>query len=288
MDWECKRRYWESHIIRSTNAGQSWTKVKTFTNIWCRIDLAYAPSNSQIIYASRDNQSSIPNSGEIYKSSDGGTSWTLINTPGHLGSQGWYDNAIWVSPTDPNFVVIGGLDLMRFLIDKDNNSKVYVALGGYNSDNLYMTTNNGATWTDVSGNIPSAPIRSVVRHSTNANWLYAGTEVGIYASEDGGTTWGAINDGPANVPVDELFWYSNTQLTAASRTGNMTIAGQTFTITQTDTIFSDVSSAYWAYNYILAIYNAGITAGCSQNPLTYCPESNVTRAQMAVFLIRAF
>jgi hypothetical protein len=49
----------------------------------------------------------------------------------------------------------------------------------------------------------------------------------------------------------------------------------------------DVSSDYWAYNYIIAIYNAGITVGCSQNPLKYCPEDSVTRGQMAAFIIRA-
>jgi hypothetical protein len=59
-------------------------------------------------------------------------------------------------------------------------------------------------------------------------------------------------------------------------------------------IFIDVPSTYWAYNYIIAIYNAGITVGCVQdNPNTpenerrYCPEDSVTRGQMAAFIIRA-
>jgi Peptidase family C25/S-layer homology domain len=50
--------------------------------------------------------------------------------------------------------------------------------------------------------------------------------------------------------------------------------------------FVDVPPGYWAYDAIYKIYNAGITTGCSQNPLMYCPEDNVTRAQMAVFLGR--
>jgi hypothetical protein len=59
-------------------------------------------------------------------------------------------------------------------------------------------------------------------------------------------------------------------------------------------IFSDVPSDYWAYDYIIAIYDAGITTGCAQdNPDTpenerrYCPEDSVTRGQMAAFIIRA-
>ena len=51
--------------------------------------------------------------------------------------------------------------------------------------------------------------------------------------------------------------------------------------------FGDVPPEYWAHNYIMAIYGAQITAGCSTDPLEYCPEASVTREQMAVFLIRA-
>lgn len=52
-------------------------------------------------------------------------------------------------------------------------------------------------------------------------------------------------------------------------------------------VFSDIPSGYWAESYILPIYTAGITKGCSQAPLKYCPEDNVTRGQMAAFIIRS-
>jgi WD40 repeat protein len=52
-------------------------------------------------------------------------------------------------------------------------------------------------------------------------------------------------------------------------------------------VFSDIPLSYWAYDYIMAIYSAQITAGCTQEPPAYCPEASVTREQMAVFLIRA-
>ena len=50
--------------------------------------------------------------------------------------------------------------------------------------------------------------------------------------------------------------------------------------------FGDVPVAYWAYDHIERLYNAGITGGCMTNPQNYCPENAVTRAQMAVFLER--
>jgi hypothetical protein len=43
----------------------------------------------------------------------------------------------------------------------------------------------------------------------------------------------------------------------------------------------------WMEPWIVAFYNAGVTTGCGINPLRYCPENQVTRAEMAVFLLRA-
>jgi peptidyl-Lys metalloendopeptidase len=51
-------------------------------------------------------------------------------------------------------------------------------------------------------------------------------------------------------------------------------------------LFSDIPMDYWAKDYIDRLYSAGITGGCSVNPLAYCPETTVTRDQMAVFLLR--
>ena len=56
--------------------------------------------------------------------------------------------------------------------------------------------------------------------------------------------------------------------------------------TQAEIFFSDVGSDYWALSFIERLYAAGITGGCSTSPLRYCPEEVVTRAQMAVFLLR--
>lgn len=50
--------------------------------------------------------------------------------------------------------------------------------------------------------------------------------------------------------------------------------------------FADVSQPYWAYDWINRLYSAGVTTGCGTNPLRYCPEQSVTRAEMAKFLIK--
>jgi len=55
----------------------------------------------------------------------------------------------------------------------------------------------------------------------------------------------------------------------------------------TEAGFTDVDPSNNHTASINAVYNAGITTGCSQNPLSYCPNQPVTRAQMATFLTRA-
>ncbi|MGZ9233957.1 MAG: S-layer homology domain-containing protein [Anaerolineales bacterium] len=50
--------------------------------------------------------------------------------------------------------------------------------------------------------------------------------------------------------------------------------------------FADVSTGYWAYEWIERLYAAGITGGCGTGPVRYCPDTTVTRDQMAVFLLR--
>jgi hypothetical protein len=68
---------------------------------------------------------------------------------------------------------------------------------------------------------------------------------------------------------------------------NISSSGPVMTATLEAPVFLDVPSGYWAEDYIIAIYNQGITKGCSQYPLMYCPNQNVTRGQMAAFIIRS-
>jgi hypothetical protein len=162
--------WWESYIVRSTDGGQSWTPVKTFTNSSGRIELAYTKANSQIVYASRNNAN-----GEIWKSADGGATWGAapVSNPAHFNGQGWYDNTIWVDPTDATHVVIGGID-------------------------LYRSTNSGGTWTKISdwvanmyGGLPSIPhadhhiIASDPGYDGSSNRkVYFGNDGGIFRAVD--------------------------------------------------------------------------------------------------------
>ncbi|MBL8515379.1 MAG: hypothetical protein JNM76_00305 [Betaproteobacteria bacterium] len=170
-------------------------------------------------------------------------SWTAIKPPigGDAGTN--YINAIAVAEGNANIVWVGhnggqvfksvnglaaapnwtqmnGLpsrQVARILIHPTNHNNVIVSYTGFAASNLWQTLDGGATWSSaIMSNLPAAPIFSVARHPNKDTWLYVGTSVGLFASENGGQSWSTSNDGPANVRVRDLFWYSNTELVAAT------------------------------------------------------------------------
>ncbi|HKI06206.1 MAG TPA: S-layer homology domain-containing protein [Thermoanaerobaculia bacterium] len=54
----------------------------------------------------------------------------------------------------------------------------------------------------------------------------------------------------------------------------------------TGTLFADVPASHPQAAYIEQLYNDGLTGGCNTNPLRFCPEGSVSRAEMATFLLR--
>jgi len=55
--------------------------------------------------------------------------------------------------------------------------------------------------------------------------------------------------------------------------------------------FADVPTSHPQYGYIEALVALGVTTGCgtnAQGQRVYCPDRGVTRAEMAVFIVRAF
>jgi virginiamycin B lyase len=69
--------------------------------------------------------------------------------------------------------------------------------------------------------------------------------------------------------------------------GPCVITNPSGTVTAVFDVFSDVPASNFAREHIAAIREAGVTAGCGTAPLRYCPTDEVSREQMAVFLLRA-
>ncbi|MBI3161559.1 MAG: S-layer homology domain-containing protein [Chloroflexi bacterium] len=95
---------------------------------------------------------------------------------------------------------------------------------------------------------------------------------------DNGSPWyvtGAPSEGWDNDVLHEMDVVTGSDFEAVDTSGM-----------SSPTTFTDVPESYWAHDFIERLYNAGITGGCSASPLMYCPEATVTRAQMAIFILR--
>jgi len=95
----------------------------------------------------------------------------------------------------------------------------FLTFGGFVADNVWRTTDGGATWTPLGRTLPAAPVLTLAIHPRRDDHLYVGTEVGVFGSDDGGATWSPTNEGPANVSINELFWAGQTLYAATHGRG---------------------------------------------------------------------
>lgn len=72
-----------------------------------------------------------------------------------------------------------------------------------------------------------------------------------------------------------------------SADGLSSINGSTTVTADVLSPFYDVPPGHWALDHIQSIWAYGITGGCLAAPLSYCPDYNITRAEMAVYIERA-
>ena len=71
---------------------------------------------------------------------------------------------------------------------------------------VYRTADCGATWTNISGNLPEGAYLQVLREDPrNPDVLYAGTETGLYVSVVGGNDWFRVGGNLPAVPVHEVL-----------------------------------------------------------------------------------
>ena len=96
--------------------------------------------------------------------------------------------------------------------------------------------------------------------------------------------WITVTSGAYGTGNGTVGYLVSTNTTTSIRQGTITIATQTFTVYQGKD-FADVPVTNPYYTYIGKLAARGVTLGCDATK--YCPNSLVTREQMAAFIIRA-
>ncbi len=65
----------------------------------------------------------------------------------------------------------------------------FVTVSGFGAPHVYKTANAGDSWTSVSDNLPDIPCNAIQSHPENHDWLFVGTDIGVFATFNGGQTW---------------------------------------------------------------------------------------------------
>ncbi|MEE9297331.1 MAG: hypothetical protein V3W34_20515 [Phycisphaerae bacterium] len=125
------------------------------------------------------------------------------------------DGETWTNVTPPD---AGGLYISKIEASRHQRDTAYVAIDGHRSDDmsprLLMTTDAGATWRSIVGDLPDDSPVKVVREDVGkptdlnpwaSNVLYVGTERAAYVTIDRGKHWTKLNGGTMpTVAVDDL------------------------------------------------------------------------------------
>ncbi len=118
----------------------------------------------------------------------------------------------------------------RAMIDPNNKNVAYITLSYYApaGQGIWKITNLAAAagaspaapvWTAVSNGIPSIPINAFAIDPINSNNLYAGTDIGVYFSSDGGANWSPYGTGLPRVAVFDLQIQPTSRLLRAATHG---------------------------------------------------------------------
>ena len=198
-------------VWKSTDRGTTWSKISAFGTSSAMKSLAVAPSNSNYIYTATSNV--------IYRTANGGASWTNITSG----------------------LPVGSAALTYISIDPLNPDKVWVSFSGYSAANkVFATTNGGSTWTNVSAGLPNLPANCLVYEKNSPDRIFVGTDIGVYYTDNTGTGWQPYFTGLPNVIVKELeIFYPTRKLRAATYGRGLWESD----LPQTNTVAADFTSS---------------------------------------------
>ena len=202
------------YLLKTTDMGRSWKEVSPdltrnekekqgkgggpYTNEAVGAEnygtLAYvmeSPHEKGVIWTGSDD-------GLVYLTRDGSANWKNV-TPKGLAE--CLINAIEVSPHD--------------------KATAYIATTRYkfndHAPGLYKTTDYGNTWTKISDGLPANAFTRVVREdNVRRDLLFAGTELGVFISWNGGRNWAPFQLNLPITPITDLRVHKGNLIAATS------------------------------------------------------------------------
>lgn len=176
-----------SGVYRSSNGGVSFNKLAgglpPIFSGKTMIDLC--PGQPNTLYASVAN--SFQQVG-LFKSVNGGDSWTVVNSQDVAQYQGWYSHDVAVHPSNPNTLIWVGIDAWKSV---NGGSVVTQKSYWYKWNFGYVPA--GAS--EGPSDYVHADIHRAYYVPNDANKVYLVSDGGLFVSYDGGETWAGRNGG---------------------------------------------------------------------------------------------
>ncbi len=227
-------------IYRSTNGGTDWEKVLFVDDSTGGIDVVMMPEDSNILHAAmwqryrkagygQTETSRGPSTG-IFRSTDGGDTWTELGTPEGLKDANGDNGRIGfaVCPSSPEAIIALYTDGGTYsgMYKSNNKGETWVNIDPANSagqavatfswyfgqvrmhpndeNKIFMldqylaySSNGGSTWSIVGENDTHVDFHAMAFHPSSPNIVLVGNDGGIAKSTNSGTRWSAEVDLPA-------------------------------------------------------------------------------------------
>jgi photosystem II stability/assembly factor-like uncharacterized protein len=131
--------------------------------------------------------------GLIYVGTEGGSVWRTLDGGGEWERAQEGIPAKWVS---------------RIIASVHEPGRAYLSQTGFREDDfesyLFRSDDFGDTWVPIVGNLPAESVNVIQEDPDVPDLLYVGTDLGVYVSGDGGSTWNSLCARLPTTPVHDL------------------------------------------------------------------------------------
>ncbi|MHB8093799.1 MAG: VPS10 domain-containing protein [Candidatus Aminicenantales bacterium] len=199
--------YGSNHLFKSVDRGDTWMVISpdlttddpvkrdawatsggltldiSSAECYCTIvTIGPSPITDLTVWAGTDD-------GNVQVTRNGGAKWTNVR-PNVTGVPA----NTWVSCVEPSHFAEGRA-YATFDNHRSGDFKPYV----------FRTEDFGKTWKNITSNLPDGQSVNVIREDfKNPDLLFAGTEIAVYVSLDGGANWSRFTNNLPTVPVYDL------------------------------------------------------------------------------------
>jgi uncharacterized repeat protein (TIGR01451 family) len=176
-------------VWRGPSTGTGWTAANAISPNFetGTADPCLVTDSNQIRALAAGGPTAAAGSQVIYAGTAAGRVFVTTNAAGGTGT--WSERTSGINPQ--------GYAIGDIVLDPSDASgqTAYLALVGFGAGRVFRTTNAGAAWANITGDLPDSPVNALQVDPLESSILYAGTDAGVFLTMNGGANW--VRYGPA-------------------------------------------------------------------------------------------